>query len=46
MGLGMMGGGSRLMMRYELETGSVDAVVVLENDLHRHARYARERCAG
>ncbi len=37
MGLGMMGGGSLDDALGELETGNADAVVVLENDLHRHA---------
>ncbi len=37
MGLGIMGGGSLEEALTELETGRADAVVVLENDLHRHA---------
>ena len=41
MGLGMIGGGSLDDALTELETGRADAVVVLENDLHRHASAAR-----
>lgn len=40
-GLGMIGGGSLEEALSELETGAADAVVVLENDLHRHASAAR-----
>uniref|UniRef100_UPI00289E055B molybdopterin-dependent oxidoreductase n=1 Tax=Atlantibacter sp. TaxID=1903473 RepID=UPI00289E055B len=40
-GLGMIGGGSLDDALNELETGAADAVVVLENDLHRHASAAR-----
>ncbi|CCK15290.1 NADH-ubiquinone oxidoreductase chain G [Cronobacter universalis NCTC 9529] len=40
-GLGMIGGGSLDDALNELETGSADAVIVLENDLHRHASAAR-----
>lgn len=40
-GLGMIGGGSLEEALSELETGSADAVIVLENDLHRHASAAR-----
>ncbi len=40
-GLGMIGGGSLEEALSELESGSADAVVVLENDLHRHASAAR-----
>jgi NADH-quinone oxidoreductase subunit G len=40
-GLGMMGGGSLDEALTELENGSADAVIVLENDLHRHASKAR-----
>jgi NADH-quinone oxidoreductase subunit G len=40
-GLGMIGGGSLEEALDELESGSADAVVVLENDLHRHASAAR-----
>ena len=40
-GLGMIGGGSLEQALSELETGAADAVVVLENDLHRHASAAR-----
>jgi NADH-quinone oxidoreductase subunit G len=36
-GLGMIGGGSLDDALSELETGAADAVIVLENDLHRHA---------
>ncbi|VEA46228.1 NADH dehydrogenase I chain G [Salmonella enterica subsp. arizonae] len=45
MGLGMMGGGSLDDALSELETGRADAVVVLENDLHRHASAARVNAA-
>ncbi|SUG46744.1 NADH dehydrogenase I chain G [Salmonella enterica subsp. arizonae] len=45
MGLGMMGGGSLDDALSELETGSADAVVVLENDLHRHASATRVNAA-
>ncbi len=41
MGLGLIGGGSLDDALSELESGSADAVVVLENDLHRHASAAR-----
>lgn len=40
-GLGMIGGGSLDDALTELETGRADAVVILENDLHRHASAAR-----
>ena len=40
-GLGMIGGGSLEEALSELESGAADAVVVLENDLHRHASAAR-----
>ena len=40
-GLGMIGGGSLEEALSELETGNADAVIVLENDLHRHASAAR-----
>lgn len=40
-GLGIIGGGSLEAALSELESGSADAVVVLENDLHRHASAAR-----
>lgn len=40
-GLGMIGGGSLEAALSELESGAADAVVVLENDLHRHASAAR-----
>jgi NADH-quinone oxidoreductase subunit G len=40
-GLGMIGGGSLDEALTELENGSADAVIVLENDLHRHASKAR-----
>ncbi|CCK07804.1 NADH-ubiquinone oxidoreductase chain G [Cronobacter sakazakii 696] len=40
-GLGMIGGGSLDDALNELETGNADAVIVLENDLHRHASAAR-----
>ncbi|VFS80317.1 NADH-quinone oxidoreductase subunit G [Raoultella planticola] len=40
-GLGMIGGGSLEEALSEMETGAADAVVVLENDLHRHASAAR-----
>lgn len=45
MGLGIMGGGSLEEALTELETGSADAVVVLENDLHRHASATRVNAA-
>ena len=45
MGLGMMGGGSLDDALTELETGRADAVVVLENDLHRHASAVRVNAA-
>ena len=45
MGLGMMGGGSLEEALTELETGRADAVVVLENDLHRHASATRVNAA-
>ncbi|MBK0290398.1 molybdopterin-dependent oxidoreductase, partial [Salmonella enterica subsp. enterica serovar Infantis] len=45
MGLAMMGGGSRDDALGELETGSAGAVVVLENDLHRHASATRVNAA-
>jgi NADH-quinone oxidoreductase subunit G len=37
----MIGGGSLEEALSELETGAADAVIVLENDLHRHASAAR-----
>ncbi|AFJ46375.1 NADH-quinone oxidoreductase subunit NuoG [Shimwellia blattae] len=40
-GLGMMGGGSLDEALGELESGQADGVIVLENDLHRHASAAR-----
>jgi NADH-quinone oxidoreductase subunit G len=40
-GLGMIGGGSLEDALTELETGAADAVIVLENDLHRHAAQSR-----
>ncbi|BDH45093.1 NADH-quinone oxidoreductase [Salmonella enterica subsp. enterica serovar Choleraesuis] len=40
-GLGMMSGGTLDAALDELESGSADAVIVLENDLHRHASAAR-----
>lgn len=40
-GLGMLGGGSLDTALSELENGSADAVIVLENDLHRHASASR-----
>ncbi|VDZ72440.1 NADH-quinone oxidoreductase subunit G [Atlantibacter hermannii] len=40
-GLGMIGGGTLDDALTELETGAADAVIVLENDLHRHASAAR-----
>lgn len=40
-GLGMMGGGSLNDALNELETGVADAVVIMENDLHRHASAVR-----
>ena len=45
MGLGMIGGGSLDDALTELETGRADAVVVLENDLHRHASAMRVNAA-
>lgn len=45
MGLGMIGGGSLDAALTQLETGEADAVVVLENDLHRHASSARVNAA-
>ncbi|CAI9397819.1 NADH-quinone oxidoreductase subunit G [Citrobacter sp. T1.2D-1] len=45
MGLGIMGGGSLDDALTELETGRADAVVVLENDLHRHASATRVNAA-
>lgn len=45
MGLGMIGGGSLDDALTELETGRADAVVVLENDLHRHASAIRVNAA-
>ncbi len=45
MGLGIMGGGSLEEALTELETGHADAVVVLENDLHRHASAIRVNAA-
>ena len=45
MGLGIMGGGSLEEALTELETGRADAVVVLENDLHRHASAIRVNAA-
>ena len=45
MGLGIMGGGSLEEALTELETGRADAVVVLENDLHRHAFATRVNAA-
>lgn len=44
-GLGMIGGGSLDEALEQLETGRADAVVVLENDLHRHASAARVNAA-
>ena len=47
MGLGIAGGGSLDDALTELKPGRADAVVVLENDLHRPRRgNARECCAG
>lgn len=40
-GLGMMDGGNLDDALSELESGNADAVIVLENDLHRHASAAR-----
>lgn len=40
-----MGGGSLEEALTELETGRADAVVVLENDLHRHASAIRVNAA-
>lgn len=45
MGLGIIGGGSLEEALTELETGRADAVVVLENDLHRHASAIRVNAA-
>ncbi|MCU8599892.1 NADH-quinone oxidoreductase subunit NuoG, partial [Escherichia coli] len=45
MGLGIIGGGSLEEALTELETGRADAVVVLENDLHRHASATRVNAA-
>ena len=45
MGLGIMGGGSLEEALTELETGRADAVVVLENDLHRPASAPRVNAA-
>ena len=45
MGLGIMGGGSLEEALTELETGRADAVVVLENDLHRLASATRVNAA-
>ena len=45
MGLGIMGSGSLEEALTELETGRADAVVVLENDLHRHASAIRVNAA-
>ncbi|XPE45198.1 molybdopterin-dependent oxidoreductase [Shigella flexneri] len=44
-GLGMIGGGSLDEALDELESGSADAVIVLENDLHRHASATRVNAA-
>ncbi|AYC19795.1 NADH-quinone oxidoreductase subunit G [Dickeya dianthicola] len=41
MGVTMMGGGSLDEALSQLETGEADSVVVLENDLYRHAPAAR-----
>ncbi|MGM3175304.1 NADH-quinone oxidoreductase subunit NuoG [Dickeya lacustris] len=41
MGVAMMGGGSLDDALSQLETGDADSVVVLENDLYRHAPAAR-----
>ncbi|ACT06261.1 NADH-quinone oxidoreductase, chain G [Dickeya chrysanthemi Ech1591] len=41
MGVAMMGGGSLDEALSQLETGEADSVVVLENDLYRHAPAAR-----
>jgi NADH-quinone oxidoreductase subunit G len=40
-GLGLIGGGSLDDALSELENANADAVIVLENDLHRHASKAR-----
>lgn len=40
-GLGLLGGGSLDTALSELESGNADAVIVLENDLHRHASASR-----
>ena len=45
LGLGMIGGGSLDEALEELESGRADAVVVLENDLHRHASASRVKAA-
>lgn len=45
MGLGMMGGGSLDEALTQLETGAADAVIVLENDLYRHAAATRVNAA-
>ena len=45
MGLGIIGGGSLEEALTELETGRADAVVVLENNLHRHASATRVNAA-
>jgi NADH-quinone oxidoreductase subunit G len=44
-GLGMIGGGSLDDALDELESGAADAVIVLENDLHRHASASRVNAA-
>ncbi|SUG71259.1 NADH dehydrogenase I chain G [Salmonella enterica subsp. enterica] len=44
-GAGYDGGGSLDDALGELETGNADAVVVLENDLHRHASATRVNAA-
>jgi len=44
-GLGLIGGGSLDEALDELESGAADAVVVLENDLHRHASATRVNAA-
>ncbi len=45
-GLGLIGGGSLEAALSELESGAADAVVVLENDLYRHASAAAARRCG
>ena len=45
-GLGMIGGGSLEAALSELESGAADAVVVLENDLHRHDQRFRAGLRG